>query len=75
MQQYAWSHIKVKEQLVARHDIEKIFSLLQFSLLIETKRIRHKFYQLMKSFPLNYITILTNIQIEQSMHINVSIYQ
>ena len=27
----------------------------------------------MKSPPLNYITIITNIHIEQSMHINVSI--
>jgi hypothetical protein len=27
----------------------------------------------MKSSPLNYITIITNIHIEQNMHINVSI--
>jgi hypothetical protein len=64
MQQYAWSHIKVKEQLVTRHDIEKIFSLLQFSLLIETKRIRHKFYQLIKFSLLNCITIITDIHME-----------
>jgi hypothetical protein len=34
---------------------------------------RYKFYQLMKSSPLNYITIIANIHIIQSMHINVCI--
>ena len=32
-----------------------------------------KFYQLMKSSHLNYITIIANIHMEPSMHINVCI--
>jgi hypothetical protein len=35
--------------------------------------IKHKFYKLMKSSPLNYVTIITNILIEQSIHIYVGI--
>ena len=42
-------------------------------MLIETKRIRHKFYQLMKFSPWNYITNITHRHMKQSMHINVSI--
>jgi len=42
-------------------------------LLIETKRIRHKFYQLMKSSPLNNIIVITHIHMKKSMHINESI--
>jgi hypothetical protein len=39
---------------------------------------RHKMdetqvYQFMKSSPLNYITIITNIHMKQNMHINVCI--
>ena len=30
-------------------------------------------YQFMKSSPLNYITIITNIHMKQNMHINVCI--
>ena len=50
-----------------------LFSLLQFYLLIETKRIRHKLYQLMKSSPWNYITDITHVHMKKSMHINESI--
>jgi hypothetical protein len=43
----------------------------QLYLLIETKRIRHKFYQFMKSSPWNYIINITHMK--KSMHINESI--
>jgi hypothetical protein len=41
-------------------------------LLIETKRIRHKFYQIMKSSPWNHITNtnIPQIHVKKSMHIN-----
>ena len=40
---------------------------------LETKRIRHKFYQLMKSSPWNYIIDITHIHMTKGMHINGSI--
>jgi hypothetical protein len=40
---------------------------------LETKRIRHKFYQLMKSSPWNYIIDITHIHMKKGMHINGSI--
>ena len=40
---------------------------------METKRIRHTFYQLMKSSPWNYITNITHIHMKKSMHNNESI--
>ena len=42
-------------------------------MLIETKRISHKSYQLMKSSPCSYITNITHIHMKKSMHINESI--
>jgi hypothetical protein len=42
-------------------------------LLIEKKRIKHKFYQLMKSSPWNYITNITHMHMEKSMNNNESI--
>ena len=40
---------------------------------METNRTRLKFYKLMMSLTLNYITIIINKHMEQSMHINVGI--
>ena len=42
-------------------------------MLIETKRIRYKFYQLMKFSPWNFIINITHIHMKKSMHINESI--
>jgi len=40
---------------------------------METKKVGHQFDLLMKSSPLNYITIITHIRMEQNMYINVGI--
>ena len=42
-------------------------------LLIETKRIRHEFYHLIKSSPWNYITNITHLHKKKGMHNNESI--
>ena len=71
---YPWSSVTTTSRTYPWSSVTQIVHLVYNNFICsEINRIRHKFYQLMKSSLGNYITNITHLHMKKSMHINGSI--